>query len=198
MSVRARVGLARLAFGAIVLVGVLLGSGCRAAGVPEPSPNNPSSADLVDTPKQHDGTEVTFTGEAIGEAMVRGKMAWLHLNDDSYYVKNVEEGAELGGYNTGMPVWLPAEDARRVTHFGDYKHEGDIVRVRGVFNAACAEHGGDMDIHAVSLEVVTPGHAVVDPVHPDKVVWAVGLSLLAAGLFVAARSKARATERAGR
>lgn len=195
MSVRARV---RLAFGAIVLAGVLLGSGCRAVSVPEPSPNSPSSADLIDAPKRHDGTEVTFTGEAIGEAMVRGKVAWLHLNDDSYYIKNVEEGAELGGYNTGMPVWLSAEDARRVTHFGDYKHEGDIVRVRGVFNAACAEHGGDMDIHAGSLEVITPGHAVVDPVHPDKVVWAVGLSLLAVGLYIAARGKERATERTGR
>ena len=39
--------------------------------------------------------------------MVRGDFAWLHLNDDGYYLKNVEEGAGLSGYNTGMPIYLP-------------------------------------------------------------------------------------------
>lgn len=167
-----------------VLVAVAMSAGCRAAGTPEPSPNEVSSTELIESPKQYDGGDVTFAGEAIGEAMVRDDMAWLHLNDDAYYLKNVEEGAHLGGYNTGMPVWLPADEADTIAHFGDYKHEGDIVTVTGTFNAACAEHGGDMDIHATELEVVEVGHVVVDTVLPGKIAWAVGLSLLALALYL--------------
>lgn len=170
---------------------LLAGTGCRAEATPEPSPNSPSSAELVETPKEHDGTEVTFRGEAIGEAMVRRDMAWLHINDDAYYVKNVEEGAHLGGYNSGMAVWIGAADAEQVTYFGDYKHEGDIIEARGMFNAACAEHGGDMDIHATALTVVAPGRNVVDPVSPLKAWWAAGLSLLAGLLFAFTRLQHR-------
>ena len=142
-----------LAASALVAL-ALVTAGCRAEGTPEPSPNEHSSTDLVEQPKEFDGEGVTFAGEVIGEAMVRGDMAWLHINDDAYYVKNVEEGAQLGGYNTGIAVWLPAGLAEELEYFGDYEHEGDIVEVAGVFNAACAEHGGDMDIHATELEIV--------------------------------------------
>lgn len=172
-----------------IAVSSLLASGCREAGTPEPSPNEPSSSSLIEQPKEFDGETVSFRGEAIGEAMRRGEMAWLHVNDDAYYVKNVEEGAQLGGYNTGMPVWIPADLAGQIAYFGDYKHEGDIIEVRGTFNAACAEHGGDMDIHASELEIIEPGHEVVDEVHPDKIVWAAGLSLLAGALFALTRRR---------
>jgi len=172
----------------VVLLVALAGlAGCRASGTPQPSPNTVSSTELVEAPKEHDGTTVEFTGEAIGEAMVRGQYAWLHVNDDAYYLRNVEEGAQLGGYNTGMPVWLPAAEAGAITYFGDYKHEGDVVTVSGTFNAACAEHGGDVDIHATSLDVVTVGHPADDPVTAQKVAWALGLSLLAGALFVVQR-----------
>lgn len=156
-------------------------------GVPDVSPNSPSSGQLVEEPKRYDGTAVAFEGEAIGEAMVRGGGAWLHLNDDAYYLRNVEEGALLGGYNSGMPVWIPVREAAKVTTFGDFKHEGDVVRIEGTFNAACAEHGGDIDIHAVTLAVVRTGHAVADPVRPGKVAWALGLGLIAALLFAVQR-----------
>jgi hypothetical protein len=173
---------------AVALVLLLLGAtGCRAAGTPQPSPNEASSAKLVEEPKKYDGDTIDFAGEVIGESMKRGDYAWLHMNDDAYYVKNVEEGAQLGGYNSGMAIWLPAKLAEEITYFGDYKHEGDIIEVTGTFNAACGEHGGDMDIHATSLKVLEVGHSVVDPVHPGKVAWAVGLSLLAALLFAVTR-----------
>ena len=159
------------------------------------SPNAPASGDLVEHPKTWNGQMIPFRGEAIGEAMFRGDTAWLHLNDDGYYLKNVEEGAGLSGYNTGMPVYLSAELARKVSIFGDYKHEGDIVEVRGVFNAACAQHGGDMDIHAVSLRTITPGHHAIDQIRPWKVALAIALALLALVLWQAER---RSTIRLGR
>jgi len=151
------------------------------------SPNSPTSGELVEEPKRYDGTEVEFAGEVIGEVMVRGENAWIHINDDAYYLKNVEEGAELGGLNTGMAIYLPAGLTDGITFYGDYKHEGDVVTVHGTFNAACAEHGGDTDIHAVDLSVDIPGHVVVDKVMPWKIALAAGLALLAVGLFVAQR-----------
>lgn len=145
--------------------------------------NDPSSSQLVDKPKQYNGTEVTFTGEAIGEVMVRGDHAWIHLNDDAYELRNVEEGAKLGGYNSGMAVWVPSSLVKQIDTYGDYKHEGSIVRITGTFNAACKEHGGDMDIHADSLAVLRPGHVVVDAVPAWKAMLAAGLVLLAGGLY---------------
>lgn len=160
-----------------------------------PSPNNPSSGELVEEPNRFDGTTLTFTGEVIGEAMDRGDMAWIHINDDSYYLENVEEGARLGGYNSGHAVWIPEDQLSAVAHYGDYRHEGDVVTVRGTFNAACAEHGGDMDIHAVSLSVDVPGRDVVDEVKPAKAATAAILGLLAALLFLIHRARGRASER---
>ena len=145
--------------------------------------NDPSSTQLVEKPTTFNGTTVTFTGEAIGEVMVRGDYAWIHLNDDAYEEKNVEEGAKLGGYNSGMAVWIPAALTKQVDSYGDYKHEGSIVQITGTFNAACKEHGGDMDIHATALRVIRPGHDVVDAIALWKVLLAIALVALAAGLW---------------
>ena len=90
-----------------------------------------NSATLVENANLWNGRIVAFKGEAIGECMVRGNMAWLHLNDDAYMEKNIEEGAVLGGYNSGHAVWVSAELAKKIRFFGDFKHDGDIVRVTG-------------------------------------------------------------------
>lgn len=180
-----RCGRAGWAGVALALVACLLAAPSIAAA--QDAASRASSVDLVERPRAYDGTVVEFEGEAIGEAMVRGTGAWVHLNDDAYEDLNVEEGAKLGGYNSGMPVWMSAADARRIQVFGDYKHAGDIVRVTGVFNAACAEHGGDMDIHATSVEIVRVGHEADDPVKPWKVPTALGLTVLAGAAWVANR-----------
>jgi hypothetical protein len=138
-----------------------------------------NSATLVENANLWNGRIVAFKGEAIGESMVRGKMAWLHLNDDAYMEKNIEEGAVLGGYNSGHAVWVSTELARKIRFFGDFKHDGDIVKVTGVFNAVCREHGGDMDIHALSLEIIRPGYPVPHAVNLQR-------GMIAALLFVAA------------
>jgi hypothetical protein len=129
------------------------------------------------------GKTVTFHGEAIGEVMKRDDYAWIHLNDDAYMEQNVEEGAKLGGYNSGMAVWVSAGLTDQIDTYGDYKHEGTIVEVTGTFNGACKEHGGDMDIHATGLKILRAGHVVDDPVQLWKVLLAVGLIAVAFGLW---------------
>jgi hypothetical protein len=155
-------------------------------------PNKPDSTELVnhmnvpgDITKGlfWNGKPVTFHGEAIGEVMVRGDYAWIHLNDDAYMLKNVEEGAKLNGYNSGMAIWVPSSLTKQIDTYGDYQHEGSIVEIQGVFNGACKEHGGDMDIHATSLKVLRAGHVVVDPIPPWKAAVAVALVATAGLLF---------------
>ena len=131
-----------------------------------------NSASLVDNANAWNGHVITFTGETIGEAMVRGKIAWIHLNDDAYMWKNIEEGAKLDGYNSGHAVWVPANLAMKIRFFGDFKHEGDVVRIVGTFNAACPQHGGDMDIHASTLEIVRPGHPVHHVFNTSRAIFA--------------------------
>jgi hypothetical protein len=174
-----------------LLLLALLAVPAMAAEAPIPK-NDPSSSQLIERQNVpgdvtkglfYNGKTITFTGEAIGEVMVRGDYAWIHLNDDAYMELNVEEGAKLGGYNSGMAVWIPAALTKQIDTYGDYKHEGSIVQIAGTFNGACKEHGGDTDIHATSLTMIRAGHVVVDPVPPWKAALAGGLAVLAAGLF---------------
>ena len=178
MSMRSRSLLAGVIVAALVVL-----SAAPALAADSLPKNDPSSTALVARPSFYNGKKVTFSGEAIGEVMVRGDHAWIHLNDDAYMERNVEEGAKLGGYNSGMAVWVPAGLTRQIDTYGDYSHEGSIVQVEGVFNKACKEHGGDMDIHADVVRVVRAGHDAKDPIHPLKAALAAVLAAAAAGLF---------------
>jgi hypothetical protein len=141
------------------------------------------SRELIENSAAWDGREVTFSGEVIGEAMPRSGGAWLHLNDDAYQWRNIEEGEPLGGYNSGLAVWVPKASLRPLRFFGDYRHTGDVVLVRGTFHAACREHGGDLDIHATSLEMVREGHPVAHRLNLGRLRIALGLLAVAGFLF---------------
>ena len=141
-----------------------------------------NSASLIENASAWNGRLITFKGEGIGEAMVRGKMTWIHLNDDAYMWKNIEEGARLDGYNSGHAVWVAADLAKKIRFFGDFKHEGDVAKIIGIFNAACPQHGGDMDIHASTLEIVRIGHPVPHTMNTPRAVMA-GILLALALVF---------------
>lgn len=150
------------------------------------SPNEISSAMLVETPDRYDGTTVTFMGEAVIERMIRGSGAWLHLNDDAYMYNHLGDNEGLlGGYNSGMPVWV--EDATltdAIEYYGTSKSNGDIVQVVGTYHAACAQHGGDTDIHATSLVIVSRGHIVYERVTSWKILLTGILLLMALAMFL--------------
>lgn len=151
------------------------------------SADEPGSMTLVEDPAEWDGRTIQFTGEAIAEVMRRGSHSWLHLNDDAYAERTAEEGAELTGFNSGLGIWIPAELADRVKRFGNYTMRGDLVRVSGTFNAACAAHGGDMDLHADTLEVVAAGEPVPSLIIPWKLPVVALLTLLVIALAAADR-----------
>ena len=95
---------AGLAMGAAPIAKIPLNPDFVYPGKDTPDEMEVNSASLVENASAWDGHVVAFKGEAIGEAMARGKMAWVHLNDDAYMWRNIEEGAKLNGYNSGHAV----------------------------------------------------------------------------------------------
>ncbi len=148
----------RLALAA-VLLGCLLGAALFpcASALAEGDAEKVSTADLLERWQEYDGREVVLEGEVVGDVMRRGDYAWITVNDDAYSREARLEAGKLAGSNSGIGVWLPVEQTEGIEVLGEYGTMGDFVRVRGIFNADCGEHGGDFDIHAVSLQVIDPG-----------------------------------------
>ncbi len=112
--------------------------------------------DLVENTKAYDQQVVTVEGEAIGEVLERGDYSWVNINDGT----------------NAIGIWMTAAESDTLEHFGDYKHIGDTIRVTGAFSRDCTEHGGDVDIHSSSFEIVKPGHSVTETVSHTKTVAA--------------------------
>lgn len=160
------------------------------------NPNTITSTDLIEHPFKYNKKELEFTGEAIGERMIRsaasGGGAWLHLNDDPYMYKSNNASGVLAGYNSGMAVWVSDAALTDVVKvFGGYKYNGDIVRVKGTFYATCSAHGGDTDIHATELAVVQSGVKNEYPVEIWKVVLAFVLLFVAGAMYLLNRRRIR-------
>jgi hypothetical protein len=111
------------------------------------------SADLIEHAKDYDGKTVVYEGEVIGDIMNRGNFVWLNVND----------GANAVG------IWSAKQICQEVTSAGNHKNKGDRIKVTGLFRRSCPEHGGDLDIHAESIRMVSAGKPLQEAVDPEKV-----------------------------
>lgn len=140
-----------------------------------------SSNDLIDHAKDYDETNVVYEGEVVGDILYRGDHAWLAVYD---------------GSNT-IGCYVSAEDAKQISIVGGYGKRGDTVRIEGVFHRACAEHGGDLDIHAETVTVLSPGALV--PLQAARLVRILAVTLpLPAALVLFLVWKKRADSRPGK
>lgn len=137
----------------LCLVLVVSSSNCYA--------QTPTSLELINNAKQYDNKTVHYRGEVIGELMVRGDNAWLHVNDNII----------------AIGIWAPKTMIQDIRYAGDYHKKGDIVEVSGTFHRSCLEHGGDLDIHASEIKKITPGSLDIYPISKKKVY--IGISSLA-------------------
>jgi hypothetical protein len=122
-----------------------------------------TSTALITNSKMYDKKIVTFTGEIIGEMMQRGKYTWLNISDGE---------AMIG-------VFASIDIIPEITYFGGYKAKGDILSITGIFNRACSMHGGELDIHAISIEKVKQGHNIIHQPSPGKIKLVLLLALVA-------------------
>jgi hypothetical protein len=120
--------------------------------------------DLVEKAKELDGTDVSASGEVIGDVMFRGDHGWVNISDGT----------------NALGVWAPAELLGRIQNAGRYGLNGDLVRVAGTFYRMDPQNGGDIDIHARTLEVIETGGPVPHPVSAVRLVWAAAAGTLGA------------------
>ena len=128
------------------------------------------SLDLLNNAKQYDGEPIVYKGEIIGDIMVRGDHAWLHVNDGTI----------------AIGVWIPKNLIGNISFAGDYQKRGDILEVSGIFHRSCLEHGGDLDIHASEIKKAASGNWTVQPISRIKVFIGI-LSLIFVLVFWASK-----------
>lgn len=141
----------------LLVISFLLPIGANAENQPV------TSTTLIESASELDGDTVSYSGEVIGDILYRGDYAWI----------NVSDGANAIG------IYIPASEAKKIEYVGRYRVVGDTVSLTGTFHRACAQHGGDLDIHADTIGIVRPGHTVED--EPSN-----GLLFLAGVLFLCA------------
>jgi len=107
------------------------------------------SNELIDHAIDYDKKEIVYSGEVIGDIMKRGQNCWINISDG----------------DNAIGIWADESLAENIEYKGSYKYIGDEVKVTGIFNKACPEHGGDLDIHAQKIEITRKGYINKRPVN---------------------------------
>jgi len=112
------------------------------------------------------GETVTFTGEVVGEPIVadRGHL-WLQVDD--------------GG--VGIAVFLRDSLAEQIVYYGGYDFTGDTISITGIYHFDCAAHQGDLDVHAVKIDVVKSGAPIEHGNGLDRL-WPAVIIVVAGGI----------------
>lgn len=111
------------------------------------------SDELISKAKTYDGASVDYQGELIGSVLDRGSFVWLNIHD----------GANAIG------VWAQKSQLPDIRFGGMYGVRGDELRVVGIFHRSCPEHGGALDIHAVTVEMLAPGQEIRELASEDRI-----------------------------
>ena len=99
-------------------------------------------AEVIEIDRARDGETIVIEGEAVGDVLrAMGGGHWVNVLGDE----------------VGLGVWMDDDQVARIENLGEYQHSGDRIRVTGELNIACAEHGGEFDLHAESVEVIERG-----------------------------------------
>jgi len=132
-----------------------------------------SSTELINNAKQYDGKLVAYEGEAIGDIMVRGEYAWINVHDGK----------------TAIGIWIDKDLTKDIFYAGSYKSKGDWVEIRGVFQRACPQHGGDLDIHAQAIRVIRQGRQTQEKLNLSKSNQAIVLLAILGMIWILTRLK---------
>jgi len=127
-----------------------------------------SSDELINNAKQYNGKTVSYSGEVIGDIMVRKEHAWVNVND---------------GKNA-IGIWIQKELTNNIQYTGRYNVKGDILEIKGIFHRSCLEHGGDLDIHAQSITKISPGSKIPRAINTGAINLAFGLSCILLLVFL--------------
>ncbi|MHB8277270.1 MAG: DNA-binding protein [Candidatus Humimicrobiaceae bacterium] len=142
-------------FFSVIFAGILITGSSNALEV--------GSNELISSAKDYDKKEIVYSGEVIGDIMKRGQNCWINISDG----------------DNAIGVWAEESLAKNIKYKGSYKYIGDEVKVTGIFNKACPEHGGDLDIHAQKIEIIRKGYISKRPVNVYYILIAAILLVIA-------------------
>lgn len=125
-------------------------------------------AGIIEQASVLDGQIICYQGEVIGDIMPR---------QDHYWINVLNNGTAIG-------IWITAEQRASIVLAGRYGIQGDEVKIIGRFNHACSEHGGDLDIHAYSIEIVSKGSYIPQELNITRLIIAAVFMTLAAGCLI--------------
>ena len=80
--------------------------------------------------------------------------------------------------DNAVGVWFAGPLKDSLGFLGGYKAKGDIVEVRGIFHRACAEHGGELDIHALEAKIAETGFAVTEKMDNKKLALSIKIFIV--------------------
>lgn len=132
-------------------------------------------SDIVEKASAYDGERVAIEGEIIGDVMARGDHSWINILDSG----------------TAVGVWAEKDRLPEIAYLGNYGAVGDRVYITGIMHRACPEHGGDLDIHAETIELVKNGMPISHPLDLTRLGAAIAFSLSGILLAILWRKRER-------
>lgn len=136
-------------------------------------------SDIVEKASAYDGAKVAIEGEIIGDVMARGDHSWINI---------LNSGTAVG-------VWVEKNRLPEIAYFGNYGAIGDRVYITGIMHRACPEHGGDLDIHAETIELVKKGIPISHPLDLKRLGAAMAFSVSGILLAILWRKRERQEKR---
>ena len=115
-----------------------------------------------------DGATVTFSGEVIGDTM-RAENGYVWVN-------------VLGASGASIGVRMSEADAEGITYGASYSTTGTTLQIKGVYSVACAEHEGELDVHATEVVVTDAGGTIEHSAESADVTT--GLAMCIIGLLL--------------
>jgi hypothetical protein len=109
-----------------------------------------SPTSLIERSSAWDGGRFRLQGELIGEPLL--------VDQNGFWVNLSEEGTAIGVF---CPASLSLDPSR--LKGGRYGRSGDRIEVEGTLHRLCPEHGGELDLHAQSVRVLTPARDLENP-----------------------------------
>ena len=146
---------------------------------------------LVSQASLYENRTVQVVGEVVGDLISAGRegegnegreMCWIALTSTDSEDKST------------ISVFISADQAKQIDHFGRYGVVGTTLQVRGTYHQACAEHEGLSDIHSVESSPISRGSDYPDKLNlrsfiPGIVLIVIGAILM--GIYYVARERLR-------
>lgn len=124
---------------------------------------------LLSAGERQNNREVMFTGEAVGEP--------IYADDQNVWINTKSDNAMIG-------VFMTSDQAAQIASFARYEQTGDMLQVCGTYHLACAQHNGELDVHASIVSIDAPGEEVKDPVASWTYAYGVIMIVIGCILFL--------------